>query len=99
MGQFAYCDASLPYSARVADLVGRLTLAEKAAQLGDRARGAGRVGLPGYVWWNEALHGVSYVGHGTYFGDVVPGATSFPNVILTAAAFNESLWKRIGQVQ
>ncbi|CAL9132296.1 unnamed protein product [Musa acuminata var. zebrina] len=94
---FAYCDSSLPYPARVKDLVGRMTLVEKILQLGDRAQGVGRIGLPKYGWWSEALHGIAVTGHATYFGDVVPAATSFPNVILAAASFNESLWKKIGQ--
>ncbi|KAG1326113.1 beta-xylosidase/alpha-L-arabinofuranosidase 1-like [Cocos nucifera] len=98
MDDFIYCDTSLPYEVRVEDLVGRMTLAEKVAQLGDRASGVGRIGLANYRWWSEALHGVSDVGHGTYFGDIVPGATSFPTPILTAASFNESLWLSIGQV-
>ncbi|KAJ6741054.1 SUGAR HYDROLASE-RELATED [Salix purpurea] len=41
--------------------------------------------------------GVSNVGPGTFFDDLIPGSTSFPTVITTAAAFNESLWKVIGQ--
>jgi beta-D-xylosidase 4 len=41
---------------------------------------------------------VSNVGPGTFFDDLIPGSTSFPTVITTAAAFNESLWKVIGQV-
>ncbi|KAG9441649.1 hypothetical protein H6P81_017503 [Aristolochia fimbriata] len=45
------------------------------------------------------MHGVSDVGHGTHFDQNVPGATSFPTVILTAASFNETLWKKIGQRQ
>ncbi|KAL6850019.1 hypothetical protein ACP4OV_020646 [Aristida adscensionis] len=97
MSAFPYCDASLPYGARVRDLVGRLALEEKVRNLGDRAEGAPRVGLPPYLWWGEALHGVSDVGPGgTWFGDVVPGATSFPLVITTAAAFNETLWRAVG---
>lgn len=97
MGGFRYCDASLPYADRARDLVGRLTLEEKVRNLGDRAEGASRVGLPPYRWWGEALHGVSDIGPGgTWFGDVVPGATSFPLVINSAASFNESLWRAIG---
>ncbi|KAL6311930.1 hypothetical protein AAG906_013203 [Vitis piasezkii] len=46
-----------------------------------------------YEWWSQALHGVSYVGPGTHFNSVVPGATSFPQVILTAASFYASLLK------
>ncbi|KAJ4841361.1 hypothetical protein Tsubulata_032840, partial [Turnera subulata] len=56
-----------------------------------------RLGLPKYEWWSEALHGVSNVGPGTFFDDLVPGSTSFPTVITSAAAFNESLWKTIGR--
>nr|CAB3476988.1 unnamed protein product [Digitaria exilis] len=97
MSRFRYCDASLPYGDRVRDLVGQLTLDEKVGNLGDRADGAPRVGLPHYRWWGEALHGVSDVGPwGTWFGDVVPGATSFPLVITTAASFNETLWRSVG---
>ncbi|CAM0907044.1 unnamed protein product [Alopecurus aequalis] len=97
MGGFRYCDASLPYPDRARDLVRRLTLEEKVRNLGDRAEGAARVGLPLYRWWGEALHGVSDIGpNGTYFGDVVPGATSFPLVINSAASFNETLWRAIG---
>ncbi|EEE54394.1 hypothetical protein OsJ_01415 [Oryza sativa Japonica Group] len=48
MAGFPYCDASLPYADRVRDLVGRMTLEEKVANLGDRAGGAPRVGLPRY---------------------------------------------------
>ncbi|KAF9619032.1 hypothetical protein IFM89_004376 [Coptis chinensis] len=49
-----------------------------------------------YEWWSEALHGVLDVGHGTHFDGITRSATSFPPVILTTAAFNESLWKTIG---
>ncbi|PKA61544.1 putative beta-D-xylosidase 2 [Apostasia shenzhenica] len=75
-----------------------MTLPEKIGQLGDKAVGVPRIGLPKYNWWSEALHGVSFVGHATYFGDIVPGATSFPMVITSAAAFNQSLWNHMGQV-
>ncbi|CAH9055689.1 unnamed protein product [Cuscuta europaea] len=98
MDDFAFCDKSLPFAVRVKDLVDRMTLGEKAQQLGDKAEGVHRVGLPRYSWWSEALHGVSDFGDGaTHFDGAVPGATSFPTVIATAASFNESLWKRIGE--
>nr|GME11200.1 probable beta-D-xylosidase 5 [Ipomoea batatas] len=102
MKDFAFCDSSLSFSVRVKDLVDRMTLLEKAQQLGDNAYGVARIGLPSYEWWSEALHGVSFIGNndrkGSYFDEVVPGATSFPMVITTAATFNQSLWKTIGQV-
>ncbi|XP_068639559.1 probable beta-D-xylosidase 5 [Aristolochia californica] len=93
-----FCDKSLSYETRSKDLVDRMTLAEKVLQLGDQAHGVDRLGLPPYNWWSEALHGVSDFGRSTHFDKTVPGATSFPTVILTAASFNESLWKNIGQV-
>ncbi|XP_073126538.1 probable beta-D-xylosidase 5 [Henckelia pumila] len=99
---FAYCDTSLPYEVRVKDLIDRMTLSEKVNQIGDTAYGVTRIGLPAYEWWSEALHGVSDVGQwghkASYFDEEVPGATSFPTVITTAASFNKSLWKHIGQV-
>ncbi|KAG9441800.1 hypothetical protein H6P81_017654 [Aristolochia fimbriata] len=95
---YGFCDKSLSYETRAKDLIDRMTLAEKVQNLGDQAYGVQRLGLPPYNWWSEALHGVSNVGHGTHFDQTVPGATSFPTVILTAASFNETLWKTIGQV-
>ncbi|OVA16673.1 Glycoside hydrolase [Macleaya cordata] len=98
MSTIRYCDKSLSYEVRAKDLVDSMTLAEKVLQLGNKAYGVDRLGLPKYQWWSEALHGVSDVGPGTRFDDLIPGATSFPPVILTAASFNQSLWKNIGQV-
>ncbi|XP_057430084.1 beta-xylosidase/alpha-L-arabinofuranosidase 1 [Lotus japonicus] len=95
---FGFCDKSLPVADRVADLVKRLTLQEKIGNLGDSAVDVGRLGIPRYEWWSEALHGVSNIGPGTRFSSVVPGATSFPMPILTAASFNSTLFQAIGKV-
>ncbi|KAK6156888.1 hypothetical protein DH2020_011136 [Rehmannia glutinosa] len=96
---FSFCDPSLDMKARVDDLVGQLTLQEKIGWLVSGAKGVSRLGIPNYEWWSEALHGVSDVGPGTKFGGPVPGATSFPQVILTAASFNESLFEIIGKAR
>ena len=93
-----FCDASLGTESRVHDLVKRLTLQEKIGFLVNTAGSVSRLGIPKYEWWSEALHGVSYVGPGTRFSSLVPGATSFPQVILTAASFNASLFETIGKV-
>ncbi|KAK8970685.1 Beta-D-xylosidase 4 [Platanthera guangdongensis] len=93
----SFCDRDLDIDSRVKDLVGRLTLPEKIGFLGDKAGAVQRLGIPGYEWWSEALHGVSYVGPGTKFSSLVPGATSFPQVILTAASFNTTLFTAIGK--
>ncbi|KAL6876339.1 hypothetical protein ACP4OV_012911 [Aristida adscensionis] len=109
MAAFRYCDASLSYADRVHDLIGRMTVEEKVGNLGDVSRGAPRLGLPPYKWWSEALHGLSDTGPTTLFDPLsskasnhsgraaVYNATVFANVINSAASFNESLWKSIGQ--
>ncbi|CAI0375654.1 unnamed protein product [Linum tenue] len=94
-----FCNGSLSWADRVSDLVGRLTLQEKITFLVNSAGSVARLGIPRYEWWSEALHGVSDVGPGTRFSsNVVPGATSFPQVILTAASFNTTLFQAIGKV-
>lgn len=80
-------------------MVGRLTLQEKIGFLVNKAGAVSRLGIPSYEWWSEALHGVSYVGPGTHFSSLVPGATSFPQPILTAASFNTTLFEAIGKVR
>ena len=55
--------------------------------------GAQRLGLPAYDWWNEALHGVA-ASPGVRFnstGSPFSYATSFPNTITLAAAFDDDL--------
>ncbi|EEF48654.1 beta-xylosidase/alpha-L-arabinofuranosidase 2 [Ricinus communis] len=98
LASFGFCNVSLGISDRVTDLVNRLTLQEKIGFLVNSAGSVSRLGIPKYEWWSEALHGVSYVGPGTHFSNIVPGATSFPQVILTAASFNASLFEAIGKV-
>ncbi|KAJ9696637.1 hypothetical protein PVL29_008714 [Vitis rotundifolia] len=95
---FPFCRKSMGIGERVKDLIGRLTLEEKVRLLVNNAAGVPRLGIKGYEWWSEALHGVSNVGPGTKFSGDFPGATSFPQVITTAASFNSSLWEAIGQV-
>jgi len=77
----AYQDQSLPYEARAADLVRRMTLEEKVSQMVDVAAAIPRLGIPAYNWWNEALHGVARAGL----------ATSFPQAIGMAATWDDSL--------
>lgn len=95
---FPFCKTSLPIKKRVHDLVSRLTLDEKISQLVNTAPSIPRLGIPAYQWWSEALHGVANVGPGIHFNGPIHSATSFPQVILTAASFDARLWYRIGQV-
>ena len=96
---YPFCDRSLPAARRAADLVSRLTVAEKVSQLGDEAAGVPRLGVPPYKWWSEGLHGLAFWGHGMRFNGTVTGVTSFPQVLLTTASFDDGLWFRIGQVR
>jgi beta-glucosidase len=65
-----------PLSARANDLIRRMSLAEKVAQLQNGAPGIPRLGLPAYNYWNEALHGVANSGNATVFPQAIGmGAT------------------------
>jgi beta-glucosidase len=52
-------DTALPFETRILDLLGRLTLQEKVGQMMHAAPAVPSLGIPGYNWWNEALHGVA----------------------------------------
>lgn len=64
-----YQDTSLSFHERAKDLVSRLTLDEKINQVGHQTLSVNRNGinLPGYNYWNEALHGVARSGQATSF--------------------------------
>ncbi|WJX23441.1 Beta-D-xylosidase 1 [Trifolium repens] len=95
---YRFCNTRVPIHVRVQDLIGRLTLPEKIRLVVNNAIAVPRLGIQGYEWWSEALHGVSNVGPGTKFGAAFHAATSFPQVITTAASFNQSLWLEIGRI-
>ncbi|HWT03017.1 MAG TPA: glycoside hydrolase family 3 C-terminal domain-containing protein [Pyrinomonadaceae bacterium] len=76
-----YLNPKLPVERRVNDLVSRMTLEEKVAQMMNKAPAIERLNVPAYDWWNEALHGVGYAGH----------ATVFPQSIGLAATWNPAL--------
>ncbi|KAK8967857.1 Beta-D-xylosidase 1 [Platanthera guangdongensis] len=92
-----FCHRNLPIKVRVRDLIGRLNAEEKIRLLVNNAAPVPRLGISGYQWWSEALHGVSNTGPGVKFGGDFPAATSFPQVISSAASFNSSLWELIGR--
>jgi len=82
----AFLDKSLTPEARAKDLVSRMTLEEKAAQMQDNASAIPRLGLLRYGWWNEVLHGVARAGD----------ATVYPQAIGLAATWDNALMGRIG---
>src|SRR5580704_18655703 len=83
-----YRNPELAPEKRAADLVGRMTLAEKVLQMQDQAPAIDRLGVPAYGWWNEALHGVARAGE----------ATVFPQAIGLAATWDTDLEQRIGDI-
>lgn len=77
-----YLDPDLPPEQRAADLVSRMTLDEKIAQLNYAAPAIERLKVPAYNWWNEALHGVARHGRATVFPQAIGlAATWDPDLI------------------
>ncbi len=70
-------DSTKPMDARIDDLIGRMSLAEKVGQIKDDAPGIARLGLPAYRYWNEALQGEANNGAATVFPEPVGGAASW----------------------
>ena len=71
-----YQNPSLSFHDRAVDLVNRLSLEEKAWQMGNMVdheinradyKESGTVKIPMYQYWNEALHGVARSGAATSF--------------------------------
>lgn len=73
---------------RAKELVGRMTVEERASQLRYDAPAIERLNVPAYNWWGEALHGVARAGV----------ATSFPQAIGMAATFDPKLIRKAGDV-
>jgi len=83
-----WCNATLPIDARVADMISRMTIAEKIANLDTDNNAIKSLGLPNYNWWSEASTGVS---NG-------PGAhTKFAFPITTGMSFNRTMWQLTGR--
>ena len=59
VAQLPYMDKKLSPAERADDLLGRLTLQEKASLMDFNSKAIPRLGIPAYNWWNEALHGVA----------------------------------------
>jgi beta-glucosidase len=72
-----YLNLQLKPEQRAADLVQRMTLAEKATQMQNNSAAVPRLKIPAYQWWSEALHGV-----------INEGVTEYPEPIGLAATFD-----------
>jgi beta-glucosidase len=83
-----YLNTSLPTQQRVDDLVSRMTLDEKVAQLINTTPAIPRLNVPAYDYWSEGLHGIARSGY----------ATLFPQAIGMAATWDEPLVNQISTV-
>jgi len=72
-----YLDLQRSFHDRAADLVSRMTLEEKAAQMQNTAPAIPRLGVAAYDWWNEGLHGVARAGQATVFPQAIGLAATF----------------------
>ncbi|RYF89040.1 MAG: glycosyl hydrolase [Chitinophagaceae bacterium] len=77
---------ALSFEQRVNDVVSRLTLEEKVAQMLNAAPAVPRLGIPAYDWWNEVLHGVARTPFRT---------TVFPQAIAMAATWDTNSLHRM----
>ncbi|GMP27555.1 hypothetical protein CsSME_00003487 [Camellia sinensis var. sinensis] len=92
---YPFCNTSLPIKPRAQSLISLLSLSEKIQQLCNNATSIPRLGIPSYEWWSESLHGIASSGPGITFNGSIQSATSFPQVLLTSASFNTTLWRLI----
>ncbi len=89
-----YLDTHHSFAERAADLVSRMTLAEKVQQLHTNSAPAiPRLGVQQYTYWSEGQHGLNTLGANTDHGSVGGGvhATSFPTNFASTMSWDPSL--------
>ena len=79
---------TLSFEKRAQNLAARMTLEEKVSQMRNHSPAIGRLGIPAYDWWCEALHGVARAGT----------ATVFPQAIGLAATFDEGMVETAAEI-
>jgi beta-glucosidase len=91
-----YLDSAYSPRERAVDLVSRMTLDEKAAQMvSSQSAALPRLGIAAYGWWNEASHGVA--AEGTVDRGNPPGmvnTTSYPVDLALGSTWNPGLMYR-----
>ena len=80
-----YQNPALSAEERAEDLLGRLTVEEKAQLMMDVSPAIPRLGIPAFQWWNEALHGIGRNGF----------VTVFPITTQMAATWDDELVYRV----
>ncbi len=84
--QYPFQNPNLDTEVRIQDLIGRLTLEEKASLMVHNTQGVERLGIPAYDWWNECLHGVARAGRATIFPQAIGMAATFDAQLINQAA-------------
>ena len=88
-----YLNPAYPPAERAADLVSRMTTAEKAAQMdSSQAPAIPRLGVAAWGWWNESNHGVNAStltpsGNAT----ILTNTTSYPSDLSMGSTWNPGL--------
>jgi beta-glucosidase len=94
---YPFRDPSLSLPARVADLVGRLTLDEKVSLLHQYQPAIPRLGVGFFKTGTEALHGVAWSTDIDNGGAVVTAdGTAFPQAVGLASTWDPELIRRVG---
>ncbi len=89
-----YLDTHYSFTERAADLVSRMTLPEKVAQLHTNSAPAiPRLGVQQYTYWSEGQHGINTLGANSNDGGVGGGvhATSFPTNLASTMTWDPQL--------
>lgn len=91
-----FCDTSQPIPARVKDLVARFAQLNISTWSGlfsswDGSFHVPALGIPGYEWWSEALHGLAH-SPGVHFHGKTTFATMFPSPCASGTSLNSTLW-------
>lgn len=79
---YPFQNPKLSADKRADDLISRLTLDEKVSLMMHQSPAIERLGVPGFQWWNEALHGVGRNGKATVFPITMAMASSFDDALL-----------------
>ena len=80
-----YLDTSYSFEERAADLVSRMTLAEKVSQLNTSAPAIPRLDIKANNWWQEALHGAAWARAVSFPSSLSMSLTWDPDLIFETA--------------
>ncbi len=87
-----YRNRSYSPAERAADLVARMTLAEKASQMvSSQAPAIPRLGIKAWGWWNEANHGVAFLQLHPGYNNNVVNTMSYPVDLALGSSWDPSL--------